>query len=82
MFKKKIKIISIPPKSENPYLDLFYNALALYDMERINSLEYDVSLISKFSAEFDAVHFHWPEYYWRSFNTKAVNTLNNNIPKF
>ncbi len=67
MVAKRYVVASLPGRGQtNPYVDLFYDALApygvtLYEEPKLN-LEWGLDHFSRI----DAIHFHWPEFIWRS----------------
>lgn len=54
----------------NPYVDLFYDALAPHDIELVDELKVDIDWLSEHRNRLDGIHFHWPELSWR----KTVST--------
>ncbi len=74
---KTLRIVSCPLPSVNPYLPLYYGALAPFGVE----VEYvrnvmQTPLIGPSGPAFDAVHFHWSvERNWRFFGRRTVAQL-------
>lgn len=62
-----INIASFPGRGtpNNPYVDLFYDALKPHGIELIGDLKMDLDWLKKNSEQLDAVHLHWPEVLWR-----------------
>jgi beta-1,4-mannosyltransferase len=58
------KISSFPGWSSNPYLDLFYEALVPYGVERAEGFLLSPKWLLAKRGEVDAIHFHWPEWLW------------------
>ena len=50
---------------QNPYFTLFHAALAKRGISVSDDLEIDLNWIEAHGDRVDAVHLHWPEYYWR-----------------
>lgn len=62
----QVRIASFPGNSRNPYLELFYQALARHGIQWIGPFEPDGSRPGRASAAAaDVLHFHWPEPIWR-----------------
>ena len=58
------KISSFPGQSGNPYLDLFYGALAPSGVETAESFKFSLKWLFDKRGEIDVIHFHWPEWLW------------------
>lgn len=56
----------------NPYIDLFYEALAPYSIELVGQLEFDRVWLSENINRFDAIHLHWPEHIWRGHTSPTL----------
>jgi glycosyltransferase involved in cell wall biosynthesis len=71
---KRIRLVSFPTPSVNPYYALYYGGLARFGVE----VEYrndivDLVLDGPTGRTFDAVHFHWDlEKVWRAFGRSAA----------
>ena len=59
-----LKISSFPGESRNPYLELFYRALAPYGVERAEGFRLSPRWLLAHRNEVDVLHFHWPEWLW------------------
>jgi len=69
-------ILSMPGHGEgNPYIDLFYEALAPYAIELVGKLELDRIWLSENINRFDAIHLHWPEHIWRGHTHPVLKNL-------
>ncbi|OUS15920.1 hypothetical protein A9Q88_09205 [Gammaproteobacteria bacterium 50_400_T64] len=64
-----IKIASLPARGNpnNPYVDLFYDALTQHNIELIGKIEIENTWLN--NSQPDAIHFHWPENVWREYST-------------
>jgi beta-1,4-mannosyltransferase len=64
-----IKIASLPGRGNpyNPYVDLFYDALAPHGIELAGELKINIDWLRENSHHLDAIHLHWPETLWRNF---------------
>src|SRR5262249_11555423 len=61
------RIASLPSNSGrngNPYVDLFYRALRAHGVECVGEFRLGGRWLLANWHEFDAIHFHWPEYIW------------------
>ena len=60
-------VASLPgPGLRNPYVDLFYEALRSHGVEIYAEPIIDIAWGQTHFSAIDALHFHWPEYIWRS----------------
>ena len=59
-----LRISSFPGQSQNPYLDLFYGALAPHGVERVEAFRLSPRWLLARRKEVDVLHFHWPEWLW------------------
>src|SRR4029453_19540499 len=50
---------------QNPYFTLCHAALAKRGISVSDDLEIDLRWIEAHGDRVDAVHVHWPEYFWR-----------------
>ncbi|MCL7421336.1 MAG: glycosyltransferase [Methylobacter sp.] len=81
-----IKIASLPGWSDpyNPYVDLFYGALAHHGIELADELKMDIDWLRENGNHLDGIHLHWPEVLWRSFKPTKPNRirlfLRNKVP--
>jgi beta-1,4-mannosyltransferase len=60
------KIACWPFDDRNPYQRLFYAALGRAGIQLVPGLTLDSRVLQRLRPNLDAVHFHWPEYAWRS----------------
>lgn len=61
---RAFRIAPYPADEKNPYLDLFYNALRSYSIERSYGFEFSPRWIWQQGRTTHAVHFHWAEWLW------------------
>jgi glycosyltransferase involved in cell wall biosynthesis len=59
-----MRIAPYPASSGNPYLSLFYEALAPHGVELDPGFLFSPRWLWKAGRSLDAVHFHWPEWLW------------------
>lgn len=59
-------IASFPVETNNPYLGLFYGALAPYGVEVFDEFRFSPRWLFATRGALDAVHIHWPEQLWHS----------------
>lgn len=59
-----LRVSSYPGRSSNPYLDLFYEALASYGVERADGFLLSPRWLLANRNSTDIIHFHWPEWFW------------------
>lgn len=72
----KLRIVSAPGRGEaNPYIDLFYNALELYDIHLVGNLVFDTNWLKSHMDTFDAIHLHWPENIWRLYKWPLLEKM-------
>lgn len=82
---KSIRIASYPSRDDtsNPYVDLFYAALAPHGIELVGELKMDFDWLTEHYGRIDGVHFHWPEHLWRWFippnNSRIHHFLHNKV---
>lgn len=70
------RVASLPGAGgTNPYIDLFYAALAPYGVQLCTAGNCDLRWVSDNIDRIDAVHFHWPELLWRSHTPQAIAHL-------
>jgi beta-1,4-mannosyltransferase len=70
------RVASLPgPGGTNPYIDLFYAALVPYGVQLCGATECDLRWVSDNIGRIDAVHFHWPELFWRSHTPELITDL-------
>src|SRR5437660_1407681 len=62
-------------RESNPYVNLFYSALAGLNVRARFDLQVDDSWLRQHRNEVSAVHFHWPEYIWRTRGNGLVGRL-------
>ena len=56
------RIASLPGRGDsNPYVDLFYDALAPHGIELACDLPIDIKWLKRHASQLDAIHFHWPD---------------------
>lgn len=61
-----MRIASYPDRNPgNPSIELFYKALAQYDVQLVGRLEIDPAWLESRRSQVDAVYMHWPERIWR-----------------
>jgi beta-1,4-mannosyltransferase len=62
-----IKIASNPGSGNvyNPYVDMFYHALKPYGVELTSEFDIDILWLVRNKEHLDAIHFHWPEVFWK-----------------
>src|SRR5687768_5630908 len=61
-----LRIASYPDRNPgNPYVELFYGALAEYGIEHVGRLVADPAWLDGPGRGVDVVHIHWPERIWR-----------------
>lgn len=71
-----LRIVSFPGRDcENPYIALFYDALKPYGIDLVDSPAFDLGWFEENHKSFDAVHFHWPEMYWRNYTPPFLKKL-------
>jgi beta-1,4-mannosyltransferase len=71
-----LRIASYPDRNPgNPYVELFYAALARHGIEHAGRLVADPAWIDGFGSTVDAVHIHWPERIWRGKRRGRVDGL-------
>jgi glycosyltransferase involved in cell wall biosynthesis len=71
-----MKIFSAPGRnSGNPYIDLFYDALAPHGIELVGQLQFEKQWFVDHLSEFDAIHLHWPENLWRYYTNPTLKKL-------
>lgn len=59
----KLRIRSLPARGgDNPYVELFYDALEAHEVELVGPLELDLEWLAEHLDTFDAIHLHWPEH--------------------
>ena len=58
------RVASFPAGSANPYLDLFYEALGPYGVERVGGFRLSPRWLLANRRELEAIHLHWPEWLW------------------
>ena len=62
----KLRIASYPDRNPgNPYIELFYRAVAEYSIEHAGRLVPDRAWFDDAGSTVDVVHIHWPERIWR-----------------
>src|SRR6516165_3015750 len=70
------RIASLPGVDfPNPYVRLFYAALGHYAIHAISNVSVDPQWLEGHRDSIDAVHFHWPEFVWRSHQLAIVRSL-------
>lgn len=78
-----IKVASFPGRGkENPYVDLFYDALAPHGIALVSELKMDVDWLIKNRTQFDAIHLHWPEVLWRTYKPKKPGRTRTFLRKY
>ena len=71
-----MNIVSLPGRnSGNPYIDLFYDALAPHGIELVGQLQFEKQWFVDHLSEFDAIHLHWPENLWRFYTNPTLKKL-------
>jgi len=71
-----MRIASIPSTNfSNPYIDLFYCALANHGIVHVDEFLFDKQWVLTKMDCFDAVHFHWPETIWRNYSNPWLSWL-------
>lgn len=71
--RHKYLISSLPaPGGTNPYVSLFYKALEPTNIEVYAPPEINLEWVRSHVETVSAIHFHWPEYLWRS--TPAIRS--------
>jgi len=63
----------------NPYFTLSHAALARYDVSVSDNLEIDVQWLKARAPGLDAVHFHWPEQFWRLGRFRGTNRVRRTV---
>ena len=58
------RIASLPRRSSNPYLALFYGALESHGYEQAEEAMLSLRWLWRVHRQIEAIHFHWPEYLW------------------
>jgi glycosyltransferase involved in cell wall biosynthesis len=58
----RFRIVSSEAIGGNPYIRLFYEALAPSGVHTTGPFEATRAWLERHEAEFDALHFHWPEW--------------------
>lgn len=63
-----VKIASYPARGNpnNPYVDLFYDALEPYEIVLASELKIEIEWLN--NCQVDAIHFHWPDCSWRDYS--------------
>lgn len=62
----RLRIASYPDRNPgNPYVELFYRALAQHGIEHAGRLVPDCAWLDAAGSSVDVVHIHWPERIWR-----------------
>jgi glycosyltransferase involved in cell wall biosynthesis len=62
----RMRIASYPDRNPgNPYIELFYQALARHGVEHAGRLQPDSAWLDGHGRDVDVVHIHWPERIWR-----------------
>lgn len=69
------RIASWPPSNANPYLDLFYDALAPHGVKHVPEFRFSPRWLWKVGDNLDAVHFHWPEWLWSGRRDRPARAL-------
>ncbi len=59
-----LRVFSVPPKSKNPYIQLFYQALEPYGVEHADEFHLSPKWVEEELGPGDVLHFHWPEMLW------------------
>ena len=63
---RALRLASYPDRNPgNPYIDLFYCALARHGIEHVGRLVPDPAWFKADGSAVDVVHIHWPERIWR-----------------
>ena len=64
-----LRVASFPGRGNpnNPYVDLFYDAMEKHAVGLVQELEPTSEWIQAHREKVDAVHLHWPDVTWRSF---------------
>jgi len=66
---RSYRIASLPGRgSANPYVGLFYDALASHGIELVYELPIDIKWLKRHASRLDAIHFHWPDSFLRMYN--------------
>jgi len=70
------KIASYPGRGNpnNPYVDLFYNALEPHGVTLAGELEFNIDWLKDHSEQLNAIHVHWPEIFWREYTPFKENS--------
>lgn len=68
-------IASLPNRSTNPYLRLFYSALGEYGVERHPDAWFSLRWLWGQRNAVHAVHFHWPEQLWNGVREPTARSL-------
>jgi glycosyltransferase involved in cell wall biosynthesis len=68
-----VRIASYPDRNPwNPYVEVFYKALAEYGIEHAGGIVPHPSWFDR-GGKVDVVHFHWPERIWRGSRSSRVD---------
>ena len=63
---RRLRVASYPDRNPgNPYVELFYRALAQHGIEHAGRLVPEASWFDAAGGDVDVVHIHWPERIWR-----------------
>ena len=72
----KFRVVSAPGRGgDNPYIDLFYDALTPYQIELVGGMQFSEHWFAEHFLEFDAIHLHWPEGLWRSYTFPILEKM-------
>jgi hypothetical protein len=71
-----LRLASYPERNPgNPYVELFYRALAQHGVEHAGRLVADPTWLASAAGAVDAVHIHWPERIWRGRRTGRLDRV-------
>lgn len=65
----KFNIASYPGREnkDNPYINLFYDALEKHEISMVGELKMDMDWLNSNTHQLGAIHLHWPENLWRDY---------------